>query len=187
MTKEIVLIAGVSGVGKSTLLRNALGPLRFNHIEASALIRDEMKLRQKVTSQDELRKLDIADNQKILVTAFKRLTSGMDGLVLVDGHTTIDTGTDFVDVDSRVFDEMNVSMIIFVADKPDIIADRRARDHSRNRPARSSDEIRFYQDRALISALSIALDIAVPLHVILPEERLLSMMLKERQFTASST
>ena len=55
---------GLSGVGKSTLLRKLMGRVDFQHVQASALIKEGRQLAgDNVLSVDRLRDADLDANQ----------------------------------------------------------------------------------------------------------------------------
>ncbi|WP_149541214.1 ATP-binding protein [Siccirubricoccus phaeus] len=159
MTRTVVAVVGLSGVGKSTLLQKLNEGQIFRHFQASVLIREQKAAMNEMSAQDILRLGNIEDNQRLLVEGFKRATDNMTGLIVLDGHTIIDTPAGIVVIHPDVFRDMGVSRFVFVYEDPAVIALRRAGDSSRKRPLRTEDELREQQEMALICAFraSIAL------------------------------
>jgi Archaeal adenylate kinase len=162
-----IAFVGISGVGKSTFLKTAMGTTPFLHLEASKLIKEELALaQQRVQSSEELRTGAVLDNQELLIRAFRRNATGHEGLVVLDGHTVVDTGSGLQRIPASVFGAMNVRSILFLQDDSEVIRSRRAIDTTRVRPERSAREIRRHQQEALLAAADIALELDIPLQVV---------------------
>lgn len=161
--RRIVAVVGISGVGKSTALARAQVSLTFTHLQASALIKAEHELRQqKFVDHDTLREANIDDNQTLLIDGFHRAVPDS-GLVVLDGHTIIDTPIGLVEVESSVFRQIGASRIIVLTEEPEKIWQRRPSDSQRMRPMRSIDELRRQQDCSLVAARRAALELRIPL------------------------
>jgi len=162
-----IAFVGVSGVGKSTFLKTAMGTTPFMHLEASKLIKEELALvEQQVQTSEELRTGAVLDNQELLIRAFQRNTEGQEGSVVLDGHTVVDTGSGLQRIPASVFAEMNVRLILFLQDDPEVINSRRAADATRVRPEKTAQEIKTHQQEAMLAAADIALELDVPLQVV---------------------
>jgi len=166
---RVIALVGLSGVGKSTLLRQISVNAPFIHLEASNLIKSELRLQSQETSSEELRRGDIAHNQELLVSAFHRAIDGRDGPFILDGHVLIDTDAGITDIPSIVFGKLGVELFCFVQAAPEQIVARRLSDEVRIRPRRDVDEISAHQDLALIVCGRIARELNVPAIVITPE------------------
>jgi adenylate kinase len=166
MTKSVVALVGISGVGKSTLLRAAAETIQFQHLQASALIK---AAKEKQTAEtvvtDDLRTADITDNQALLVQGFSDARDPSKTLIVLDGHTVIDTPNGLVTIEPKVFEALGVTQFIFIADEVATIALRRANDQTRNRPQRSASELSHHQEQALLAAFNAAIAIGVPLYI----------------------
>ena len=162
-----IAFVGISGVGKSTFLKAAMSVTPFLHLEASKLIKEELSLvEQQAQTSEELRTGAVLDNQGLLVRAFHRNITGYEGLVVLDGHTVVDTGSDLQRIPASVFAEMKVGSILFLQDDPEAIRSRRARDTTRTRPERTAQEIEHHQKEAMLAAAAIALELDIPLQVV---------------------
>lgn len=162
-----IAFVGISGVGKSTFLKTAMGATPFLHLEASKLIKEEIELgQQQVRTSEELRTGAVLENQELLVQAFHRNTAGHEGLIVLDGHTVVDTGSGIQRIPASIFHEMNVRSILFLQDDPAVIRSRRGGDTKRVRPERSVQEIEHQQLEAMLAAVVIALELDIPLRVV---------------------
>ncbi|MBS0234844.1 MAG: AAA family ATPase [Proteobacteria bacterium] len=171
MTQSVIALVGISGVGKSTLLRSAAESVRFQHLQASALIKEakELQSSSRVVT-DDLRTADITDNQVLLVKGFGNARDPSQALLILDGHTIIDTPSGLITIEPSVFAAVGVTEFIFVADEPKTILSRRANDTSRNRPERSAIELAHHQEQAVLAAFTAALNLRVPLHMLTPNQ-----------------
>lgn len=166
MKQSIVALVGISGVGKSTLLKAALDHVPFQHLQASALIKAAKEaITTSPVAADDLRQADINDNQALLVHGFGSARSPDEPLIVLDGHTVIDTPSGLVGIEPRVFAELGVTRFIFLADDPAAISLRREKDQSRSRPRRSTEELEEHQMQALLNAFVAARHLDVPLLV----------------------
>ena len=166
MTQTVVALVGISGVGKSTVLRAIAETLVFQHLQASALIKDARNaLEAGAVGHDDLRQVDIGDNQALLVEGFRAARDLAMGTVILDGHTVIDTPNGLVRIEPSVFGALGIQKFVLVVDGPDAIHRRRAGDTTRKRPVRSAAELDKHQNEALLAAYAAACLLGIPLHV----------------------
>lgn len=166
MKQSIVALVGISGVGKSTLLKAASDRVQFQHLQASALIKaGKEAITASTIAADDLRRADINDNQALLVHGFNNARSPDAPLIVLDGHTVIDTPSGLVRIEPRVFAALGVTQFIFLADDPAAISIRRENDQSRTRPKRSPQELDDHQTQALLNTFAAARHLGVPLMV----------------------
>lgn len=165
--RRVIAVVGISGVGKSTAIARARTAVVFEHLQASVLIKTERD-RQGEVRHDSLREHDINDNQALLLSGF-RLTAPDSGLVVLDGHTVIDTPDGLVEIASEVFGLIGVSRFVALTDAPEKILQRRLADSERKRPERSVDELHAHQERSILVAHRAALALRIPLVVLAGE------------------
>lgn len=167
MSKQpnIVVIAGLSGVGKSYLIDQLkYGANNFVSFSAGTLI----KKQRSGMSRDELRLLDeegIIQNQYLLI---KQLLEEIEDVekgktILFDAHMLIDTDDGIIEIPLEVFSKINPSQFIFLHAEPEVILERRSKDISRSRPKRTQKELRSQQDRALSLAIDYSSRLNVPI------------------------
>ncbi|MCB0310232.1 MAG: AAA family ATPase [Bdellovibrionales bacterium] len=166
MNTKIIMVAGISGVGKTTLIKSAQSSCKFQHISAGSIIQNQKLLAEGETKRDVLRLGDISDNQLLLVEGFWKAKDATQDIVVLDGHTVIDTPDGLVPISSSVFVALEVSLFVFVKGEPEQILAQREADLSRNRPQLDLEDIRRHQVEALKATLGLALKLSVPLEVI---------------------
>ena len=99
MSQRIIALVGLSGVGKSTLLKKVGKRIPFMHLQASQLIKGELGRKSSVTrTSEELRNDVVIENQTLLITAFRREAAMYDGLVVLDGHVLVDTPNGLMEI-----------------------------------------------------------------------------------------
>jgi adenylate kinase len=163
----VVAVFGLSGVGKSWLIARYAEQVPVLHVQASQLLRDAKAalLRQEVTSE-ELRKGAVLDNQALLIDAFAQVRATAQMPVVFDGHSVVDTGDQLLEIPAQVIAALCPSMIVFVESDATAIIERRRNDVSRERPARSVEEIQAHQSRAREICRGYAKTLQVPLKII---------------------
>jgi adenylate kinase len=172
MIRRIVAVTGLSGVGKSTVIKALAVSNLFEHLQASTLIKEGRHASGgNAPTQDQLRFVDIDENQQFLIRGFEIKTSVSTGLVILDGHTVIEQNDALIRIDARVFGAVGIDSMIFLNDDPETIAKRRHNDKTRSRPVASIDKLRLIQEIAQHHANEICRDLDVPLHILRPYQQ----------------
>jgi len=163
----VVAVVGISGVGKTTLVRELADRIPIKHLQASALIKAEQaRLGLSACTSEELRVGPVIDNQSLLVSGFRNALTVSDGAVVFDGHVMIDAGDRIIEVPDSVFADLGCDHIVVITEDPEIIARRRARDVARQRPVRSVSQISSQQHLSVEIAKRIAQSLGIPCTVI---------------------
>lgn len=154
---RVILIAGVHGVGKTTLCSGIADDQGFVHKSASQLIREEkataIALNTKAVA-------NIPDNQRLLIDAVGRIVvSGQ--TLLLDGHFALLNAARKVEpLPTKVFADLGVAGIILIQDKPLRIV---ARLDQRDGKELGLDEIKVLQTTEIIRAKSVAEELGLTL------------------------
>ncbi|WP_375459215.1 ATP-binding protein [uncultured Enterovirga sp.] len=161
--RRVVALVGLSGVGKSTLVRRLVEQIPLLHLQASDLIKAEQARRQTTaSSSEELRTGPVLDNQQLLIDGFARASASVDGLVLFDGHAVIFGDASVTDVPSSVFAALTCEQILMIWAEPGAILQRRLNDTRRIRPELDAGLLEQQQRRAGEAAARIASELGIP-------------------------
>jgi adenylate kinase len=144
-SQRLVCVFGVSGVGKSTLLRDFVA----SHAEWMHLIAGDVLAAMTRRDSEALRtsgKEDIQGNQGLLVERIREICARhRDKSVLLDAHCVVDNGTELVKVPVSATENLHPDLLVCVWDEPARIQARRAAAIDRMRPERTVTEIDSYQ------------------------------------------
>jgi adenylate kinase len=148
MSRHVIAVFGISGVGKSTLITEALKNVPDSaHLQASDLIKSG--LADQTMSSEMLRRSSSAkvrSNQDIMLEGFwRRVQAQPCRRIVFDGHLLIDTDDELVRIPQEVIAGLRPSLMVHVEDDIAKIAARRAQDSQRRRPARSEETLQGHQ------------------------------------------
>ena len=116
---DVVFVAGVHGVGKSTLCGSLGETLGLMHLSAGDVIKSEIKAAQ-VASK---RVKDVTGNQNALLNGLIRVDCT--NTLILDGHfTLLDKDCCITNIEKSVFERINLIGVIVVEDKPEKIRER---------------------------------------------------------------
>ncbi len=162
--QKTIFVAGVSGVGKTTFLKSLACRTEFQHLTASQIIKDQKRhIKSQGMTSEELRLANIGDNQKVLIDGFHRQKTPQIGLIIIDGHTVIDTPEGLVEIEGSVFKRLGIDHFIFLKENPAEILKRRQADLSRERPLVHAELIEEHQAISFSVTAKIAETLSVPL------------------------
>lgn len=159
----VVVVTGISGVGKSWMLKRAFGSANVQVLSASDLISEEIKKKAEIepVPKDQLRERDISANQRSLSDGFARSIDPTASVVLLDAHVVIDTPSGLTLIPSEVFKLIGPDLIVFVSGDAEKISVQRSNDLTRRRPRRSPTELSLQQTIAHDRAAELAQHLGV--------------------------
>ncbi len=132
-----IIVLGIPGVGKSTILAKAVDILREHgrHVKVMGFgtLMFETAKDNGIQDRDELRKMPVAEQQRLqLITAQK--IADEEGIVIVDTHAFVNSPEGYYPgIPAPVLDIIKPSNFISVSAKPEEIYRRRINDTTRNR------------------------------------------------------
>jgi len=137
---QTVLVFGLPGVGKTTLISNVLDCAHdCVRLSGGSLIQGELS----EEDRDDLRKLskgEVLSNQELLVFNFKKKKEKLAYKhILFDGHCVIKNGDQLVEISVEVMRRLEPDMIIFLDEDSETIVERRKNDN--NRPDREQETL----------------------------------------------
>lgn len=133
-----IIIVGIPGVGKTTLVSKIVEILNGKHKTASVhsfgTVMFEEAQKNGIKDRDELRKLSMGEQQKLQSIAAQKLADLDDNVVIIDTHAFISTSSGFYPgLPEHVLKIIKPSNFISVSAKPEEIYNRRMSDDTRNR------------------------------------------------------
>lgn len=167
-TDVFIFLAGIHGVGKSTLCREVFEPAGFHCVSASSIIKNaegDVSATKAVG--------DVRSNQS-------KLLSGLNGIkrvyqrFVIDGHFALSKPNGGIEcIDPDVFREMGPDVIVVVRADPNLIAYRL---RSRDQLIWTSEFISEFQDREIAHAHKVAAEIGISLHIVSSREEALQLL-----------
>jgi adenylate kinase len=157
-----VIIVGIPGVGKSTIISNAttalqnMGTSVTTVVFGSVMFEEAKKLG--ITDRDQIRKLSIDVQQKLQNMAADLISTRTESIVVVDTHLFIKTMSGYYPgLPMNLVLKLNPDRLILVSANSEEILRRRKDDNTRTRDMISDDEIKrdIEVSMSMISSLSI--------------------------------
>lgn len=172
----VVFVGGVHGVGKTTACESAARTARCRCFSASSLIREQKAAAIPVEGKAVA---DVHLNQELLIKGVKKVCVEHPGLILLDGHFVLRTGSGEIEaIPVAVFQELQIERIVCFRDDPAAIA---ARLQARDGKSESIDDVAELQKSELAQAAVVANRLGVLLVVLGPfDVRALETVLTDR-------
>lgn len=141
---EIVIITGIPGSGKTTVLNKTLKKIKkkYEVVNYGTIMMEEAK-KHGVKNRDELRKLPAKTQDKIQTLSGKKIAKlGKRNNIIVDTHCTIKTPKGYlIGLPENVLKELKPNKIILIETKIKDIKKRREKDKSRKRDVEVLEEM----------------------------------------------
>jgi adenylate kinase len=160
--KKTVIIVGVPGVGKSTIITNATETLEKKGTSVKTVVFGSVMFEEAkklgINDRDNLRKLTIDVQQNLQNMAAEHISNLKDSVVFVDTHLFIKTQSGYYPgLPMNLILKMNPQRLILITANSDEILNRRKKDTTRTRDLISEDEINrdIQVSMSMISSLSI--------------------------------
>ena len=160
--KKTVIIVGVPGVGKSTIITNATEALQSKGTSVKTIVFGSVMFEEAkklgINDRDKLRKLTVDTQQKLQNMAANHISSLNDSVVFIDTHLFIKTQSGYYPgLPMNLVLKLNPQRLVLVTANSDEILNRRKKDTTRTRDLISDDEINrdIQVSLSMISSLSI--------------------------------
>jgi adenylate kinase len=160
--KKTVIIVGVPGVGKSTIISNATTTLQkkgttLNTVVFGSVMFEEAK-KLGINDRDQIRKQTIDVQHRLQNMTADHISSLNDSIVVVDTHLFIKTQSGYYPgLPMNLILKLNPERLILITANSEEILNRRKNDSTRTRDLISDDEIKrdIEVSLSMISSLSI--------------------------------
>ena len=161
-SKKKVVVVGIPGVGKTTLINKLVELIKNNDksvkVTNYGTIMFEVAKENGINDRDELRKLPISQQKDLQKIAAEKLSKTDGDVVIIDTHAFIRTPEGFnPGLPYHVLQIIQPSHFILVTAKTEEIYNRRMKDETRNRDKVSIETIKKELDiqSAMMSACSV--------------------------------
>ena len=163
-TRNVVIVTGIPGVGKTTVINTAIEMIKEKHNEEVLMLNFGTEMfevaseRGLVQDRDELRKMVTAKQREVQRMAGKAIAEkAKSARVIVDTHTLIQTQNGFlIGLPEWVVKAIEPKTLVLVEAKPENIASRRSDDETRTRDEQFVDDIRIHQEMCRATAVAAA-------------------------------
>lgn len=161
----IYLLTGISGVGKSAVIKNCHA--EFTQVNFGDLVLEIAKESGLAKTRDELKEIDAHTTRHLQRRVVARLKQ-MTGKVLLDTHLTIESPYGFFPgIPFWIAEELNFKTIILIEAPPQEILKRRNKDTSvRKREKSTIEEIITQRDMDRNAALVLSIMTGPPVKII---------------------
>jgi adenylate kinase len=145
MTKRVIIV-GIPGVGKSTVITHVLNTLSKQGIdikmaEFGTIMFEQAKLLS-ISNRDELRRLSLEQQRSLQEMTANYIFSLENDLVIVDTHLFINTAEGYYPgIPYKLLNILNPSQLILLTANSDEVYERRKTDIARQRDLISKDDI----------------------------------------------
>jgi len=173
--RRVILLLGIPGVGKTTLLQEAYNTVKQSGQAIEMVTYSDVMLKRAqaeglVSHRDEMRRLPATIQLRIQKEAAKEIASmGEDQVVMVDTHALIRIGEGafLPGVPSWVAETLKPTQVVCIEASPQEIMNRRSRDKSnRKRDLEDLEEVKLHLNMSRFAALIISAQTGATLRII---------------------
>jgi adenylate kinase len=146
MTKRVIIV-GIPGVGKSTVITNILNTLSKRGVdikmaEFGTIMFEQAKKLLSIKNRDELRKLSLEQQRSLQEMTANYIFSLSNEIVIIDTHLFINTVEGYYPgIPYKLLNILNPSNLILLTANSDEVYERRKTDIARQRDMISADDI----------------------------------------------
>lgn len=167
-----IIVAGVPGAGKTTILDKVAKSNNYKFVSIGDLMMDVGKKRGHITERDKIRYQPNSVRKALVKEAFRSI-SKMEGNIVIDTHASVEEhGRYMPGLPTEAVSPIKGSLLALICIDAATreILDRRAKDRSRRREVENPETIDVQRiiNLSVLSAMSLAYD--VPLFVVSNEE-----------------
>lgn len=162
-SRNVVIVTGIPGVGKTTVINTAVEKVKLDHGEDVLVLNfgtEMFEVASKaglVKDRDEMRKMPTAKQRENQRKAGEAIADkSKKARVIVDTHTLIQTNNGYlIGLPEWVVRAISPKTVVLVEADSEKIAGRRANDPSRARDAQTAQDIQIHQEMCRAAAVSV--------------------------------
>jgi len=185
LVNKVVVVTGVPGVGKSTVIEGALKQLETKGVEYELIIYGDVMLellkRKGITHRDEMRKFPVGPYREVQREAGKQIARvAKRKPVLVDTHCLVKKPEGYYPgLPGWVLEELKPESIVIIEASPEEVAGRRTKDTARKRDKELLNEVVEHQQLNRATATAYAALTGATVRIIHNRDGKLSEAIKE--------
>ena len=168
-----VIIGGVPGVGKTSIISSAVESIRKNGQNARVVVFgtemfEEAKRSAGIKNRDELRKLAVKDQRRLQDMTARRIAEMQDSIVIVDTHIFVRTGEGYYypGLPLHLLEIIKPSsFVMIVADASEIVS-RRKKDTTRIRDDISTEQVQYEIDTSKLMVATCSILTGAPFIIV---------------------
>lgn len=160
-TKRVIIV-GIPGVGKTTVISRAVELLRKKGLDTSVVIFGSLMFEEskemKLMNRDEMRKLSVEEQRRLQDKVANRIATMKEDFVIIDTHLLINTQEGYYPgIPMHLLQTIKPTNIIMITARPQDVLTRRKHDESRQRdiPAEIDVQNELDVSRAMIACCSV--------------------------------
>ncbi|MGY5852101.1 MAG: adenylate kinase [Candidatus Thorarchaeota archaeon] len=162
-TRNVVIVTGIPGVGKTTVINTAVEMVKEQHSEDVLILNfgtEMFEVASKkglIQDRDELRKMPTSRQREVQRMAGESIAEkAKKARVIVDTHTLIQTNNGFlIGLPEWVVRAISPKTVVLVEADSENIANRRSSDETRTRDAQVVDDIQIHQEMCRAAATAV--------------------------------
>ncbi len=167
MNTSLIILTGIPGSGKTTILREALKTCSYLKVINYGDEMTQIAAGQNI-DRDSLRSLPIAEQRAIGLLAAQKIVGKASGITIIDTHALVKTPVGYIPgIPQKILNVLNPDAIIAIESLPSLILKRREKDKNRLREVHAVEEIDYHQTlcRTFITACSVITGATlIPIH-----------------------
>ena len=168
-----VIIGGIPGVGKTSIISSAVESIRNKGQNARVVVFgtemfEEAKRSAGIKNRDELRKLAVKDQRRLQDMTARRIAEMQDSIVIVDTHIFVRTGEGYFypGLPLHLLEIIKPSsFVMIVADASEIVS-RRKKDTSRIRDDISEEQVQYEIDTSKLMVATCSILTGAPFIIV---------------------
>ncbi|TXT53719.1 MAG: adenylate kinase [Candidatus Thorarchaeota archaeon] len=161
--RDIVIVTGIPGVGKTTVITTAIDFVKKEHdtevlvLNFGTAMFETASEKGYVKDRDEMRKMPIIKQREVQQAAGEAIAEkAKTSKVIVDTHALIQTNNGFlIGLPEWVARAINPKTVVLVEADPEKIAGRRSSDETRTRDVQMAEAIDTHQKMCRSAAVSV--------------------------------